>query len=305
MTECPGFSVIIPAFNAEGFLARAVSSVIEQTRPAHEIIIVDDDSKDGTFAVAQTLAAKYPCIRLIRLEINSGPSIARNRGIEASTGDWLAILDADDAFKPNRLEILAKAIETTGNPDIVSDLICLFDGENEFRPEFNIFEAPTCIDLAEFLERSRPDLGCPDFGLLKPVFRKEYLNRVGIKYPENCRHGEDALFMTCLLINSATYYVVPVHGYRYTIRNVGTSRTIIDYQGMKATNAALANHPVFQRDARAGAALDIRIQMLEQLDRDFRYQLSFRKKIQLREYRLISWVIQRYARNILDRLRRT
>jgi glycosyltransferase involved in cell wall biosynthesis len=95
------FSVIIPAYNAERYIAQAIKSCLNQTYPPHEIIVVDDASTDGTAAVAESFPSP---VRLIRLTENLGVSVARNRGVEASTGDWIAFLDADDWFLPEKLE---------------------------------------------------------------------------------------------------------------------------------------------------------------------------------------------------------
>jgi glycosyltransferase involved in cell wall biosynthesis len=96
------FSVIIPAYNAEQYIAKAIQSGLNQTYPPHEIIVIDDGSTDGTAAVAESFPAP---VRVIRLAENMGVSMARNRGVQASTGDWLAFLDADDWFLPEKLEL--------------------------------------------------------------------------------------------------------------------------------------------------------------------------------------------------------
>ena len=82
----PRFSVIIPAFNAAATLARAVKSVLAQSWPAHEIIVIDDGSSDDTLQVAREFSYR---VRLIH-QSNAGVSVARNRGVAAATGDWLA-----------------------------------------------------------------------------------------------------------------------------------------------------------------------------------------------------------------------
>ena len=102
----PRFSVVIPAFNAAATLARAIESVRAQSWPAHEIIVVDDGSTDASAAVA----AKFgDAVCLIR-QPNSGVSVARNAGAAAATGDWLAFLDADDWYAPDRLRLHAEWI---------------------------------------------------------------------------------------------------------------------------------------------------------------------------------------------------
>jgi len=94
-------SVVIPAYNAEQYIAKAIESCLNQTYAPHEIIVVDDASTDGTAAVAESFPAP---VRVIRLAENMGVSAARNQGVQASTGDWLAFLDADDWFLPQKLE---------------------------------------------------------------------------------------------------------------------------------------------------------------------------------------------------------
>ena len=95
-----GFSVIIPVFNGSGFIARAIDSVLAQTWPAHEIIVVDDGSSDD---ITNAVARYGDRVRLIR-QANAGVSAARNTGAQAANGDWLAFLDADDWFYPDRLK---------------------------------------------------------------------------------------------------------------------------------------------------------------------------------------------------------
>ena len=98
-------SVIIPTYNRHVLLERAVMSVLKQTRPADEIIIIDDGSTDGT---PELIPKKFPQILYYRQE-NKGVSAARNAGIEKSSGDWIAFLDSDDAWLPRKLEYQQKA----------------------------------------------------------------------------------------------------------------------------------------------------------------------------------------------------
>lgn len=108
--SAPRFSVVIPVYNGAAFVARAVDSVLAQTWPAHEIIVVDDGSTDTTAQVVAELVARHPdCLRSIH-QANTGVSAARNTGAQAATGDWLAFLDADDWFYPDRLEAHARFI---------------------------------------------------------------------------------------------------------------------------------------------------------------------------------------------------
>jgi len=97
----PLVSVIIPAYNAERFLARALKSVVEQTYAAIEIIVMDDGSKDGTAAVVSSFHDK----RIVyRYQENAGQGPARNGGIRTSRGEYITFLDADDYYLPRKIE---------------------------------------------------------------------------------------------------------------------------------------------------------------------------------------------------------
>ena len=100
-------SVVIPTYNRRGTLGRALDSVLEQTHPVHEVIVVDDGSTDGT---AAWLREQYPQVHVIE-QSNQGVSAARNHGIRVSSGQWLAFLDSDDAWLPKKLELQLKALD--------------------------------------------------------------------------------------------------------------------------------------------------------------------------------------------------
>lgn len=98
-------SVVIPAHNNEGHVGASIESMLRQTCPPTEILVVDDASDDGTPNVVGELAAKHPSIRLIRLAENRGAYFARNVGLAASCGDFVAFQDADDFAHPQRLAL--------------------------------------------------------------------------------------------------------------------------------------------------------------------------------------------------------
>lgn len=100
-------SVVIPAYNAEAFVCRAIESALSQSFPAAEVLVVDDGSSDLTAKVAEGCD---PRVRVIR-KTNGGPASARNTGIRQAKGDWIALLDADDTWLPRKLEKQVKVIE--------------------------------------------------------------------------------------------------------------------------------------------------------------------------------------------------
>ena len=100
-------SVIIPTFNRKHTLQRAIDSVLAQTFKPYEIIIVDDGSKDGT---KEWLLQNYPSVQYIH-QPNNGVSSARNKGIQISQGSWIALLDSDDEWMPEKLEYQSRFLE--------------------------------------------------------------------------------------------------------------------------------------------------------------------------------------------------
>ena len=106
-------SVIIPVYNVEAYLDRCIESVINQTYPELEIILVDDGSPDNCPAMCDEWAEKDPRIRVIHQE-NGGLSAARNAGIKAATGEYIAFVDSDDWIEIDFLKWLYEGIQTTG-----------------------------------------------------------------------------------------------------------------------------------------------------------------------------------------------
>jgi glycosyltransferase involved in cell wall biosynthesis len=99
----PSVSAVIPAYNAVETLLLAVASAVSQDLKPREVIVVDDGSSDGTSDLVQRLAEVDPAVRLLRQRENSGPAAARRAGVEASSGELVAFLDADDAWLPGKL----------------------------------------------------------------------------------------------------------------------------------------------------------------------------------------------------------
>lgn len=101
----PLVSVIIPVYNAEGYILETVESVINQTYKNIEIILIDHASTDGSSALIEQNFSNLVNVSVIKCPINAGgPALPRNKGIEASKGSFVAFLDADDVWLPNKLE---------------------------------------------------------------------------------------------------------------------------------------------------------------------------------------------------------
>lgn len=108
-------SVIIPCFNCAAYISSAIRSVLAQTYQSIEVLVVDDCSTDDTAAVVDALAASALCVRLIRSHENSGtPARPRNLGVQHARGEWVAFLDADDLWHPQKLELQMEVLRESG-----------------------------------------------------------------------------------------------------------------------------------------------------------------------------------------------
>ena len=110
----PLVSVIMPAYNAECFVEEAVRSVIGQTVLDWELLVLDDCSRDGTCAIVERLAEEDNRIRLIRNQQNMGVAKTRNRGMDLCKGQYVAFLDSDDVWHPDKLERQIALAQETG-----------------------------------------------------------------------------------------------------------------------------------------------------------------------------------------------
>jgi teichuronic acid biosynthesis glycosyltransferase TuaG len=99
----PSVSIITPMHNSEAFLSETINSVLNQTYKNWELFLIDDCSTDNTLEIAQSFSSEYTNIELLKNSTNLGAAISRNLGIEKSKGDFIAFLDADDLWKPEKL----------------------------------------------------------------------------------------------------------------------------------------------------------------------------------------------------------
>lgn len=97
-------SIVTPVYNAERFIEKTINSVLAQTYEQFEMILVDDCSPDNSAAVINNLAELDSRIKYVKLEENSGAAVARNKGLEHAQGQYIAFIDSDDVWKPEKLD---------------------------------------------------------------------------------------------------------------------------------------------------------------------------------------------------------
>lgn len=129
VTTDPLVSIIMPAYNAEKYIAESIQSALAQTYKRWELLIVDDGSEDGTATIGRKFASADARIKYLRRP-NGGQGKARNTGLEKATGELVAFLDADDLWVPEKLALQVTAIRETESDLVFSDGV-VFDEHSE------------------------------------------------------------------------------------------------------------------------------------------------------------------------------
>src|SRR5690606_8624587 len=124
------FSVIVPVYNAQDHLARCIDSVLSQSNPSFELILVNDSSTDESANICDSYKKIDKRVKVIHLKENSGPSVARNIAIDAAKGSYLTFIDADDWIDKNFLQAMSEKSKVD-NSDIVSCTTVWTTGDNQ------------------------------------------------------------------------------------------------------------------------------------------------------------------------------
>jgi len=196
----PQVSVIIPTYNREKYVARAVDSVLAQTYRDFEIIIVDDGSTDQT---QQVLAGYGDRIRYVYQE-NAGPGAARNLGIRISTGEYLAFLDSDDMWM---LAFLQKTVATlAAHPEVDVVTTGLYVGPADRKREAHLEGVQTGPwQLPPRCPRRHLPFLLNGFCAGTLVVRREVVRRYGGFYEQGCTLGEDVYLWVQVALNHRVY----------------------------------------------------------------------------------------------------
>lgn len=193
--DAPRVSVVIPVYNSAPTLERAVTSALAQTLVSLELLMVNDGSRDHSLALARRLAAGDPRARVINLPENCGKAHAMNRAIAEAAGEWIAMLDADDWYEPERLATLTAAASRHG--------VALAADNQRFHDAgagaavgtaFPVESGERELDREIFAAGSDPYADF-NYGMLKPVIRADFIRATGLTYRENVRLSEDFLYL--------------------------------------------------------------------------------------------------------------
>lgn len=214
-------SVIIPVYNGEAFLAKAVESIQQQAYQPLEIIIIDDGSTDGTAKIA---ASFKDSVRYV-YQPNSGPAAARNRGLRMARGSVIGFLDADDLWPENKLELQLACLFEAPPIEIVLGHIqyMRISAAKEGQPRFEKFSEPAVF-----------------FNLGSALFRKSVFDKVGL-FDETLHCGEDVDWFMCAREKSVSIFILKEVTllYRMHHNNMIRNKLTRDYYFINALKKSL------------------------------------------------------------------
>lgn len=207
----PLISVIVPVYNGQEYLDNCIRSIEGQTYGNLEVIIVDDGSTDETGAVCERIQTEYDNVRILTLG-DEGVSAARNAGVEASAGELITFVDADDRICPEVLRILYDCMINTGS-DVAGCGFFIWSSEEEWRQgpaSGETIAQPVTYDTDQYL---REALLCGNSRCWSKLYRREIFDRV--RFPEELTIGEDMLFLVKMLPYVAKITETDYPGYGY------------------------------------------------------------------------------------------
>jgi hypothetical protein len=208
----PTFSVVIAAHNAAATIAEAVESALAQTLPPLEVIVCDDGSTDGTVAALEPYRDRIVCIRKTR----GGAASARNAALQHAHGDFLAVLDADDAYLPERFEALTEL--AVARPDL--DILCTDASLEIDRRPVATFSDGCAFEIVDQRAAILERCFC-----VAPAYRRTTLVAAG-GFDESLRTGSDWECVIRLVCSGAVAGAVdePLYRYRFHDRSLTSDR---------------------------------------------------------------------------------
>ena len=209
----PEVSIIVPAYNAEKTIGRCVESILHQTYPDFELLLMDDGSTDGTPDIIDRYAAQDPRVRAIHKE-NSGVSDTRNQGLFLSKGTYIQFLDADDWIVPDATRLFVRAMEENNGCDmVIADFYRVIDKRMSQKGDIDEERLITREEYAEYMMHNPADYY---YGVLwNKFFRRSMIVQYDLKMDINLSWAEDFIFNMEYILHTDRIYVLKVPVYYY------------------------------------------------------------------------------------------
>ena len=216
-------SIVMPVYNGEKYLKKSIESILNQTYPVWELILIDNGSEDDSFRICQEYAKKDERILVIHQYQNKGVSAARNLGMERVTGEYVTFLDSDDWVAADYLEQLMNTAKNTQADMLVCQFQRVYD-KQRYEEEAILQSKEEQKQSLEEKTYSRDEYisecllnGCTHcWGVLYKAYLLD-----GMRFPAKITIGEDVLFLIDIVLQAEKIVVTKYDGYRYYINENG------------------------------------------------------------------------------------
>lgn len=216
-------SIVVPVYNVECYLERMIASILNQTYPHFELILVDDGSTDSSLDICHRITD--PRVNVIE-QRNAGVSVARNKGISVAKGEFIVFVDSDDSIEPDMLEKLISYPHEENELIIYGYYIHDLEKNNEITKN---------VGNSKYLELSPMDIA-KDFweyysgGLINSPCNKLYRTAIikdnNLLFPEGVKMGEDLIFNLAYFSNIHRFKILDNYFYHYYLYETQTSRKV-------------------------------------------------------------------------------
>lgn len=207
-------SIIVPIYNVEKYIDKALKSIVNQTYKNLEIILIDDESKDKSVEICEKYIEEDKRIKIIHQK-NKGLSGARNTGLENATGEYIMFIDPDDTFELDACENLYREIEKTQADYVIANYRNMDEDDTKWKKP--AFDTKKYQEMQVSIEESSKSFYVMNSGVWNKIFRKKFLDKIEVKFIEKVP-AEDAIFTTYCFIKAEKVYYTPEVVYNYRLR---------------------------------------------------------------------------------------
>lgn len=207
-------SIIVPIYNVQEYIERALESIVNQTYNNLEIILINDGSTDSSLKICEKYEKTDKRIKLISQK-NKGLSGARNTGLETATGEYIMFIDPDDTFELDACEKLYKAIEKTNADYVIANYRNMDEDDTKWK--YPVFDLNKYKEMKVDIEDSATSFYIMNSGVWNKIFRKSFLDSIEVKFIEKLP-AEDAIFTTYCFIKANNVHYIPEIVYNYRLR---------------------------------------------------------------------------------------
>ena len=214
-------SIIVPVYNVEKDLPVCVESLVQQTYSNIEILLIDDCSKDKSLEVCYSLAQTDPRIKVFKNSENSGQAVARSKGLDNATGEWIMFLDSDDTFTLDAVETMYNFASNNNAEMVFSSYTCIQGNTPRIARATmlnGMYDQPSFV--AECLTNINWAVMCC---IGSKIYNKAFLDRNNIRFDQAYRYNEDGAFMLTALSKANQIGYLDKPFYQYFIRESGST----------------------------------------------------------------------------------